>query len=402
MFTICGSHAIPVVYADVIDQQTTDQIREIANHPVSHGSLIRIMGDCHCGKGAVIGYTQTCTDRICPNILGVDIGCSVSVTGLGKLTDVNYARLDYIIKNYVCAGSAIHAQAICDKELADSILDRLVLPATDGERDYYRRSIGSLGGGNHFIEVNRGSDGSCYLVIHCGSRRLGVSVHDYYMRQAQNNASYAVDRKALIDELKHEGRAKEIASALKAYDETHPRLTNDPLAYLTKDSAEYDNYVNDVEVCNKFSLYNHAVIRDLIMHYMHWDIHSYFVSMHNTIENGYLRKGATSAHKGQPVIVPITMAFGSVIGLGKGNITMNCSAPHGAGRLLSRSQARKSITMDSYRESMRGVYTTSVCPNTLDEAPTAYKSFDDIKSCLEQSVEVVDIIKPLYNFKATT
>lgn len=401
MFTINGNYAAANVYADVIDQQTIDQITSIVNNQVAENSKIAIMGDTHSGKGAVIGYTQTSNGRLCPNILGVDLACTVSVTNLGKLSNIDFNKLDNVIRTYVRSGHAVHENVVCDTHYIDYIIDHLKIAVDDNHRDYYRRSIGSIGGGNHFIEINKGSDDTCYLVVHCGSRRLGVDVHDFYMNVAQIDLNRDYDRHDLIMQLKNTNRHHQIEQALIEFDQKRPKYNQNQLAFLQQKDRYYDDYINDVNVCNYFAQYNHQTVVNLIVSNMNWNIDDYFVSIHNTIGDDHiLRKGATQAHCGQSVIIPINMAFGSVLGKGIGNSDMNYSAPHGAGRILSRKQAREKISIEQYKNEMNGIFTTSVCLETVDEAPFAYKKFDDIKNCLDNCVVIQDIIKPVYNFKA--
>lgn len=401
MLQIHGTHNTANVYADVIDQQTIDQLRTIVNHQVSDGSHIAVMGDCHSGKGAVIGYTQTLVDRVCPNILGVDIACSVSVTNIGKLDSVDFNELDRVIRTYVRSGMNIQDHCVCDQDEIDDIINSLCIDVDDYHREYYRRSVGSIGGGNHFIELNRGSNGNYFLVVHCGSRHLGVDVHDHYIKIAQTDNTYDADYRAMIDNLKAQRRFTEIESAIAQFKSTRSKMMNDPLAYLVAGTDEYYQYLNDVRCCNAFARLNHETVVQLITEHMNWNINDQFTCVHNTIgSDKIIRKGATDARRGLNVVVPINMAFGSVIGVGLGNESMNCSAPHGAGRIMSRTAAKKSITLDQYIEAMNGVYTTSATIDTIDEAPFVYKKFEDIESCLNNTIQITDIIKPVYNFKA--
>ncbi|MBC1620483.1 RtcB family protein [Listeria welshimeri] len=392
MLTLKGKYNEATVYTDNIDDNTIGQIITLCSQPFVKDSKIRIMPDTHGGKGCVIGTTMTIQDKIVPNLVGVDIGCGLYVVKLkpGKLK-MSFDKLDKVIRERVPSGSGTH-----DKAIDDFDLDGVIAPINRG---WASRSIGTLGGGNHFIEVNQGSDG-IYLVIHSGSRVLGKEIAEYHQEVAYKKLD------SLRKELKVAAtKAKKTGSLKMANDFMSDRelvkLDYD-LSYVT--GSDLENYLNDMEIAQRFAARNRYVMAQIILKAMKWDkaVISSFDCVHNYIDinNHMLRKGATSAQLGEQIIVPLNMRDGSILATGKGNPDWNYSAPHGAGRMLSRSNAKAQISLESYQKAMKDVWTTSVSKKTIDEAPKAYKSARQLLADVEDTMEIQEIIKPLYNFKA--
>ena len=396
---IVGRCATAVCYAEIIEDEAKEQIRRMCDYPFTEGSKIRIMPDVHAGEGCTIGTTMTVTDKAVPNIVGVDIGCGMYSVNIGQ-GEIDFARFDeaahYIPSGFdVWEGRQEHFDLTCLKcfrELRDS---RRI-----------ERSLGTLGGGNHFIEIDRASDGTNWLVIHTGSRNLGHQVATYYQNLAidldRGKDEYLRKRAELIATYKAEGRRKEIQSALKAMKwEAKKNTMPEDLCYL---SGEYlDDYIHDVKICQEFASRNREKIAEVLMSRTGLSAYDAFHTTHNYIDTDsmILRKGAISAKSGERVLIPINMRDGSVLAVDRGNPEWNYSAPHGAGRIMSRKTAMASLSMDEYRKTMKGIYTTSVNEATLDEAPMAYKSLDDIIGVISETVDVVDVMKPIYNFKAS-
>lgn len=392
MLTLKGKYNEATVYTDNIDDNTIGQIITLCSQPFVKDSKIRIMPDTHGGKGCVIGTTMTIQDKIVPNLVGVDIGCGLYVVKLkpGKLK-MSFDKLDKVIRERVPSGSRTH-----DKAIDDFDLDGVIAPI---HRGWASRSIGTLGGGNHFIEVNQGSDG-IYLVIHSGSRVLGKEIAEYHQEVAYKKLD------GLRKELKVAAtKAKKTGSLKMANDFMSDRelvkLDYD-LSYVT--GSDLENYLNDMEIAQRFAARNRYVMAQIILKAMKWDkaVISSFDCVHNYIDinNHMLRKGATSAQLGEQIIVPLNMRDGSILATGKGNPDWNYSAPHGAGRMLSRSNAKAQISLESYQKAMKDVWTTSVSKKTIDEAPKAYKSARQLLADVKDTMEIQEIIKPLYNFKA--
>ena len=396
---IQGKVASAIAYANVIEQEAIDQIRRMCDYDFTEGSTIRIMPDVHAGKGCTIGTTMTIRDKAVPNVVGVDIGCGMYTVKLNE-REVDFARFDEAA-HYVPSGMNVWEGR---KEPFDLETLRCFRALKDTRR--LQRSLGTLGGGNHFIEIDRAADGTLYLVIHTGSRNLGKQVAEYYQHLAvelnQGREEYFKKRDALIAEYKAAGRRKEIQAALKELHWANKPLTvPEDLCYVY---GEYlDDYLHDVEICQQFARRNRELIAEVLLSRSGLTGGEAFHTIHNYIDTRemILRKGAIAAHKDEKVLIPINMRDGSVLAVGRGNPDWNYSAPHGAGRLMSRTAARQSLDMDAYTESMKGIYTTSVNPSTIDEAPMAYKSLEDIIGVIRDSVDVIDIMKPIYNFKAS-
>lgn len=379
------------VYAKTFEDEAYQQVLKLANYEPYLHSKIRIMPDSHAGKGCTVGTTMTLTNMVTPNLVGVDIGCGMYVVQL-KEPFLDLPKLDAVINEHIPSGFNIRNKSPFIFDLSDLIC----LDYIDTSRA--ANSIGTLGGGNHFIEVAESDDGDLYLVIHTGSRNLGLQVCKYYQTLAYNNLNkYKSYISKEIDRLKSEGREKDIQMLLKSMERT---AIDKELAYL--DDVPFHNYIHDMQIVQDYASYNRVCIASIILKEMQLHEKDSFETVHNYINVGdmILRKGAVSANLGERLIIPINMRDGSLICIGKGNEDWNCSAPHGAGRLMSRSKAKQNISMDEFKSSMDGIYTTSVCNSTLDEAPQSYKSMDEIISQIGDTVDVEKIIKPIYNFKA--
>ena len=398
MFEIKGKVNTALCYAKVVEDEAIEQIKRMCDYEFTEGSKIRIMPDVHAGKGCTIGTTMTITDKAVPNIVGVDIGCGMYTVNLGR-ADIDFPRLDEAA-HYIPSGRNIWEGR---QERFD--LQELRCYRNLKNTKWLERSLGTLGGGNHFIEVDEAKDGTKYLVIHTGSRNLGKQVAELYQQLAidlnKGKETYFQQRDEIIRTYKEQGRRKEIQEALKAISWAGREATMpEDLCYLY--GSYLEDYLHDVEVCQRFAVRNREKIAEILLARMGMTGGEAFHTIHNYIdtEEGILRKGAIAAHKGEKVLIPINMRDGSVLAVGKGNPDWNCSAPHGAGRIMSRTTAKNTLSLDVYRDMMKDVYTTSVNEETLDEAPQAYKSLEDIIDVIRESVDIIDVMKPIYNFKA--
>lgn len=400
MLEIKGNKNTAICYAKVIEDGAVQQIRRMCDYELAEGSRIRIMPDVHAGKGCTIGTTMTVTDKVCPNIVGVDIGCGMYTVQLAD-TNLDFERMDEAC-HYIPSGMNVWEGRQEKFDLSDL---RSYRSLKDTKR--LGRSLGTLGGGNHFIEVDRSTDGTFYLVIHSGSRNLGKQVAEHYQQLAidlhAGKEDYYIWRDEIIRSYKEEGRRSEIQQALKnlekEYTAKNPDVPED-LCWLHGSFLE--DYLHDVEICQQFARRSREKMAEILLERTGMTAVSSFHTIHNYIDTRemILRKGAIAAHAGEKVLIPINMRDGSVIATGKGNPEWNYSAPHGAGRVMSRAAARASVNLEEYRKSMEGIYTTSVNKNTIDEAPMVYKSLEDIIGVISESVDIVDIMKPVYNFKA--
>ena len=398
MLEIKGKVNTAVCYAKVVEDEAIEQIRRMCDYEFTEGSRVRIMPDVHAGKGCTIGTTMTVTDKAVPNIVGVDIGCGMYTVTLGK-GDIDFEKLDEAA-HFVPSGMNVW-------EGRQERFDLTALRCYRSLRDTKRleRSLGTLGGGNHFIEVDRAEDGTNYLVIHSGSRNLGKQVAEIYQQLAidlnKGKETYFQERDAIIREYKAARRRKEIQAALEAISWNKREATMpEDLCFLY--GSYLEDYLFDVEICQTFARRNREKIAEVLLDRTGMSGTDSFHTIHNYIdtEEMILRKGAIAAHEGEKVLIPINMRDGSVLAVGKGNPEWNYSAPHGAGRIMSRKKAKENLDMDDYKREMEGIYTTSVNEATLDEAPMAYKSLEDIIDVIKESVTVIDIMKPIYNFKA--
>ena len=396
MIELRGKYADAKVFTDVVDQESISQVISLLNQPYAQGSRVRMMPDIHAGAGCTVGTTMTIGDKICPNLVGVDIGCGMETVIL-KDRHMELQKLDKLIRSEIPSGFAIRQKP---HRFAGEINLQQLRCAKHVDLLRAEKSIGTLGGGNHFIEANRDQEGRLYLVIHSGSRRLGLEIANYYQEagfRAMNDRKSEVED--TIARLKEQGREREIETVLqdlKARPVNIPR----PLAYL--EGWLLEDYLHDMAIAQRFADLNRKAMMDTILKGMGLKAADRFTTIHNYIdlEAGILRKGAVSARAGERLLIPINMRDGSLICTGKGNEDWNCSAPHGAGRLMSRSQAKQSFTVNEFKKQMQGIYTTSVGQATLDECPMAYKTMADIVDHIGPTADIERIIKPIYNFKA--
>ncbi len=405
MREIKGKFSSAIIYTDTVEDTALDQLMLLCDQPFTENCKIRIMPDCHAGTGCVIGFTADLGDKVIPNIVGVDIGCGMLTVELGKCT-IDFERFDNTLRSTVPSGKNVHEGRIV--RFPDLQQLHCYRYLKDSKR--IERSIGTLGGGNHFIELDRDDDGKVYLVIHTGSRNLGTQVANHYQHLAYE-LSLGKDelfekQMSLIEEYKDMGRRKEIQQAIKELHKSFkPKMPTLPreLCYLTGEYREM--YLHDMKICQEFAVLNRKTIAQSILNgYFGKDIDcfEYFETIHNYIDMEYniIRKGAVSAKQGEKLLIPINMKDGSLICTGKGNPEWNFSAPHGAGRLFSRTAAKQMFSVEEFRHVMQGIYTTSVNENTLDESPFAYKNMDDIVGNIAPTADITAVIKPIYNFKA--
>ena len=399
---ITGTHNTAVVYTDNVEASASDQIRGICNQPAFSNSNIRIMPDCHSGKGCVIGTTMTIQDKVVPSFVGVDIGCTVSAYKLLIKEPIDFNILDKVIRanipsGFNCRNNPLGIASSLKLEtlrcLASVNLTRALL------------SVGTLGGGNHFIEIDIDPSGNYWLVVHTGSRSLGTGVAGHYqniaLQKCVTQANEAAKRagEQLVGEYKAQGRQKEIRAALEAL----PKQVPTSMDYNYVEGEDLEDYLHDMSITQDYALANHKAIKDIICQHMGWEVESQVITTHNYIDlkNRILRKGAVSAQKDQMLLIPLNMRDGTLACVGKGNPDWNFSAPHGAGRLMSRSAAMKKLSMAQFEESMTGISSTSISKETLDEAPMAYKPFEEIMSYIEPTVDICFRMLPVYNFKAS-
>ena len=397
MTTIEGKYNQCIVYTDLVTAGTIGQLTALMNQRSAAGSKIRIMPDCHEGAGCVIGTTMTVQDKVIPNLVGVDIGCGMLVVKL-KEKRVDLPKLDSLIHKEVPAGFSV-------RRTEHKYLDRTRIPelfCPMGRDERVTLSLGTLGGGNHFIELDRDDDGALYLVIHTGSRNLGVQVASFYQEEAwkllkDGNRMALVQAK--IRELKEAGREQEIEQAIQEIHSTDEPVPHE-LAYC--EGELFDRYIHDMKITQEYAHWNRLAIAETILSGMKLHETESFESVHNYIDTDsmILRKGACSAREGERLIIPINMRDGSLLCIGKGNPDWNFSAPHGAGRLMSRSEARQSFTVSAFKKQMEGIYSTTVNKETLDECPMAYKPMEEIVRNIEDTVKIDCVIRPVYNFKA--
>lgn len=378
MITVKGTYNEAKVFTGALEELALEQIRTLCDQEFIAGETIRIMPDVHAGAGCTIGTTMTIRDKVVPNLVGVDIGCGMETVRI-KNTHLDLEELDRLLYERIPSGFSIREEAHHYNDQID--LEQLRC-RQEGKLNLSRAvlSLGTLGGGNHFIEVDRDDRGNYYVVIHSGSRHLGLEVAHYYQEQAY--------------------RAQEIQSALVAQ-KTQVRTTI-PKALAYCEGKLFEDYIHDMKLVQQFARLNRKAMMEEIVTGMKLEVEEQFTTIHNYIdtEQMILRKGAVSAKIGEKLLVPINMRNGSLICIGKGNKDWNCSAPHGAGRLMSRRQARASFTVSEFEQTMKGIYTTSVNAETLDECPMAYKGMEEIVENIGETAEIVDIIRPVYNFKA--
>lgn len=394
------------IFTDNIEPQALNQIYTLIKQPAFADCKVRIMPDVHAGAGCVIGFTADLGDKVIPNIVGVDIGCGMECVELGNV-DIVLSKLDDVIRKYVPNGRNVHET---EDNFSEIIINQLYCKDRLKNADWLKRSCGTLGGGNHFIEVDIDDDGNKYLVIHSGSRNIGKQVAEIYQQMAIDDLSGAnslkEETKKLIEDYKRTGRQKDIQRGIAELKRKfQPKLTvPKELSYLTGEHREM--YLHDMKLCQEFAKVNRITISEQILLNLFGHstaLYKTFETVHNYIEHdtNIVRKGAISAKEGETVLIPINMRDGCIIGRGKGNADWNYSAPHGAGRIMSRSKAKEAVSLEEFEQSMQGIYTTSVNRSTIDESPMAYKPIEEIIENIQDAVEIVKIIKPIYNFKAS-
>lgn len=393
------------IFTTNIEEKALEQINTLASQKAFDNSKIRIMPDVHAGKGCVIGFTADLGDKVIPNIVGVDIGCGVLCTYLGNI-DIDLKELDNFIKKEIPLGKNVHSSSQYSNMIEEDILKKLYCYNELKEIDYLTKSLGTLGGGNHFIELDVDEDNNKYLLIHTGSRNLGKQVATIYQHKANEyiesckDNEVSLQKEALIREYKATGREKEIYNGLQSL-KTNLKDKYPPkdLSYLEGDLR--DKYLHDMKLCQVFASLNRAEIKNKICKFLNLTNVQDVESVHNYIDNdNMVRKGSISARKGEQVVIPLNMRDGVILGVGKGNEDWNNSAPHGAGRLLSRAEARKSIKLEEFQESMQGIYSTSIDYSTIDESPMAYKDMNEILYLIKDTVDIKKILHPIYNIKA--
>lgn len=418
MMELTGRYNTAKVFTDIIDETAICQINAILDQPFAKDSKIRIMPDVHAGAGCTIGTTMTIKDKIVPYMVGVDVGCGVLCCQFPANTQLDFDELDKVIRERVPSGLNVHnyedyfsvlgyARDFSPYDIARHCVDEMVCKDSFKNIDRLYNSIGTLGGGNHFIEIDKDDDGYFYLVIHTGSRNLGKQVAEIYQRQAINNVRKKIPNEEiaqLIAKLKTEDRLQEISGAIQKYkhDNADTLYLPEYLCYI--EGFERSNYLADMVWCNTWASMNRLVIAIAIADALGFDVYQMpmIETVHNYIDTWQiLRKGAVDASKGKKLVIPINMRDGTLVCTGKGNPDWNYSAPHGAGRIMSRSEAKSHLSLDEYQDSMSGVYTTCVSTDTIDEAPMAYKRIQDIVDNIQDTVTVEKIIRPVYNFKTS-
>lgn len=400
MNLVKGKYNTAFVYTDVLEDIALKQIETLCDQEFSKNSKIRIMPDVHAGAGCTIGTTMTISDKIVPNLVGVDIGCGMETIRI-KNKHLELEKLDKLIYQKIPSGFNIRETEHKYNDEID-LNDLKCLKTANIKIDRAVKSLGTLGGGNHFIEVARDEDGLLYVVIHSGSRHLGHEVASFYQEQAYKalNGTTQADFDMLIKNYKEAGRDKEIQTAIKELKAaTH---TDIPKALAYVEGQLFEDYIHDMKIVQRFAMLNRKAMMDEIIRGMKLKVEEEFTTIHNFIdtESMILRKGAVSAQKGEKLLIPINMRDGSLICVGKGNEEWNYSAPHGAGRLMSRTAAKNAFTVSEFKKQMKGIYTTSVNSETLDECPMAYKSMEDIVNNISDTAEIIKVIRPIYNFKA--
>lgn len=394
------------IFATTIEQEAISQVYRLAEQSQFLDAKIRIMPDAHAGAGCTIGFTANLGDKVVPNLVGVDIGCGMLVANIGNI-DFDLAKLDKVIRETIPSGSDVNTKQgtrVYFEQMKDMVMYKNLRNI-----DHLQSSISSLGGGNHFIEADVDEDGNKYIVIHSGSRNLGQQVCKHYQKLAIEQCNSYTKQikeeiKSTIAQLKAEGRQKESSDAIKAIKEKYNRIDKVPtdLCYLVEDLRQ--DYLHDMKICQEFAWRNREeMLRRILKGMKIKNVVEQWQTVHNYIDftDNIIRKGAIRCNAGEKVIIPLNMRDGSIIAIGKGNEDWNNSGPHGAGRLMSRSAAKESLSMDDFRRSMEGIFTTCVNRGTIDESPMAYKNAQEIIDGIAPTADVVNIIKPIYNFKAT-
>ena len=404
MQEVIGQYNTAKVFTDVVDEKSLQQIKTLCDQEFTSGAKIRLMPDVHAGAGCTIGTTMTIKDKIVPNLVGVDIGCGMETLVIHKDSDAarifDPAQLDMIVRKNIPCGRGV-------RKKEHQFVEQVEWDNIKGNYSKQRAklSLGTLGGGNHFIEADRDTDGNLYIVVHSGSRHAGLEIADYYQKMAwkQLNGTSKAEIEAMIAKLKEEGRQSEINEMRQEMNAQIIITIPKSLAYVS--GYLFDDYISDMGIMQHFAMLNRKAMINTIsigLHLKDDEIIDQFTTIHNyiDIENMILRKGAVSAQKGEKLLIPINMRDGSLVCIGKGNEDWNCSAPHGAGRVMSRMRAKSELSMEEFKAEMSGIYSTTVSKATLDEAPMAYKTMDDIVANIGPTADIINIIKPIYNFKA--
>lgn len=391
------------IFTENVDYKALQQIFTLVKQDSFANSKIRIMPDVHAGAGCVIGFTATYIDKIIPNIVGVDIGCGMRVANLGK-ANIDLQEFDEVIKKFIPSGRNVNQTEQVDFSRLKDLRCYHHLKNPSG---YFEKSIGTLGSGNHFLELEIDDEQNVYLVIHTGSRNLGKQVAEYYQNVAidviSGSRHFDQQSKVIIEKYKAIGKEKEIEHVLKEIKHSWKTQTvKIPKDLCYVENSDMDDYLHDMRICQEYAVLNReTIMKNILTHIGIKPIES-FETIHNYVDMDHkiIRKGAVSAKKDEILLIPINMRDGSLLCKGKGNEDWNCSAPHGAGRILSRSEAKELISLDEFKKSMSGIYTTSVCKSTIDESPMAYKPMEEIMNCIKDTVEIMKILKPIYNYKA--
>jgi len=396
MMTIKGKYAEAKIFIDHTEPGLIEQVQRVLDNLISDGQKIRIMPDCHVGNGICIGYVSTFSDKIIPSFVGVDLFCGMLVQKLEN-KNIDFEKLDKILHNYVPSGFSIHNRP----HRFSNLIDLTKLKCYPYLKNYkkFELAIGTIGNGNHFFEIDKDDEGNYYSVIHTGSRNLGKQVADYYQKKAYENlVNNNKEKNNLISKLKAEGNEQYIQKELLKIEKMH---INKNMAYCEGELMK--DYLYDMAICKQYAELNRKAIADIIQRGMNWKIVEEFETLHNyvDIENKILRKGAVSAKKGEILYIPMNMSWGGIIAKGKGNEDFLYSAGHGGGRKMSRKTAKEIVSMDDYKKSMEGIYTTCVNEGTIDESPMAYKDPEQVLKDSQDTIEVIKRITPLYNFKAS-
>lgn len=398
MIEVRGKYNEAKIFTDVVDNASVSQVIELCNQEFAAGSRIRLMPDIHAGAGCTVGTTMTVRDKIVPNLVGVDIGCGMEIIRIRE-EYIEPQKLDKLIYEKIPSGFSVRSKPHRFLDMVD--LDALCC-IDHINRPRAEKSMGTLGGGNHFIEADKDDEGHIYIVVHSGSRHLGLEVAKYYQEEGYKVLNHSDDAslQQVIAEMKRAGKQKDIEKTVKKLKNVKQTAVPRELAYVTGEL--FERYIHDMKIVQQYAALNRQAMIDEIVKGMKFHAEEQFTTIHNYIDtdNMILRKGAVSAQKGEKLLIPINMRDGSLICEGKGNEDWNCSAPHGAGRLMSRAAAKQSFTVSEFKKQMAGVYTTSVNKGTLDECPMAYKGMQDILDNIGPTAEVLKIIRPIYNFKA--
>lgn len=398
MIELEGKYNRAKIFTDVVDEASISQVLLLLNQEFVSGSRIRLMPDIHAGAGCTIGTTMTITDKIVPNLVGVDIGCGMETVKIRE-SHIELQKLDKLIYEKIPSGFNVREKThrYFDEINLEDLFCRKYIDAERAEK-----SLGTLGGGNHFIEADRDEEGNIYIVVHSGSRHLGLEAANFYQEEGYRAlcGPAKTDVDALVAELKAQGREREIQKSIAAMKNSKKTGIPRQLAYVSGEL--FNQYLHDMKIIQRYAELNRKAMMDEIIKGMKVHVTEQFTTIHNYIDTDamILRKGAISAEKGEKVLIPINMRDGSLICVGKGNDDWNRSAPHGAGRLMSRSEAKKSFTVSEFKAQMKDIYTTSVNTATLDECPMAYKGMEDIVNNIGDTADILQVIRPIYNFKA--